>query len=278
MLMKQENTELESGLVRKGFCWNGNLRAGRRSLQGPGAGAGALTQALTCQIGSGGIKADLIASGVETVEAFGRDGQGAPGFQETSGNILERANPMWEGAAKQTALFKQLEKDAGDLQQEIEDFAGGIILAVRVFEVEAAVFLDIEAFVFDFPSQASTLIGKGINIVDPNAEVGEPLVLACAHIPLRIGLGLFTEQDIEEMETFLAIDIFNGIDPAIVLAGLELRTQEQPFFVLENVGQDNLIAAMNVFQVLILEHNQIFPVVVGTKLENRAASIQSIQQ
>jgi hypothetical protein len=37
----------------------------------------------------------------------------------------------------------------GDLEQVVEDLASGIVLAVGVFQVETAVFLDVEASVLD---------------------------------------------------------------------------------------------------------------------------------
>jgi hypothetical protein len=47
----------------------------------------------------------------------------------------------------------------GDLEQEEKDLMSGAILAVGVFEIEAAIFLDIEAFILDFPTEAATLVG-----------------------------------------------------------------------------------------------------------------------
>ncbi len=75
--------------------------------------------------------------------------QVTPGFQQAESDILERADTLRESLTKQGALLDQLEEQVGNLEQVVEDFTSGLILAVRVFEMEAAVFLDIEAFVFD---------------------------------------------------------------------------------------------------------------------------------
>ena len=54
--------------------------------------------------------------------------------------------------AQQAALLDELGEDAGDLQEEIVDLDAGVVVGVRVFEVVSAVFLNVESFVFNFPS------------------------------------------------------------------------------------------------------------------------------
>ena len=101
---------------------------------------------------SGGIKADLIAAGIECAESLWGQSGIAPGFQQAKSDILERTNALGKSLAKQTALFHQLEKQVCNLEQVVEDFASGVVLAVGVFQVETAIFLDVEAFVFDLPT------------------------------------------------------------------------------------------------------------------------------
>ena len=101
---------------------------------------------------SGGVKADLEAAAVQVTESPGAQTQIAPPFQQAESDILERADALRKGIPKQTAFFHQLEEQVGDLEQVVEDLASGVILAVGVFQVETAIFLDVEAFVLDLPT------------------------------------------------------------------------------------------------------------------------------
>ena len=51
------------------------------------------------------------------------------------------------------AFFQQLEEQVSDLEQVVEDLAGGVVLAVRVFQKETAIFLDVETLILDLPLQ-----------------------------------------------------------------------------------------------------------------------------
>ncbi len=54
--------------------------------------------------------------------------------------------------SERRALDHQLEEEQGDLQEQIEDLVGGGMVRKDVFESKAAVFLEIEAFILDFPA------------------------------------------------------------------------------------------------------------------------------
>ena len=51
---------------------------------------------------------------------------------------------------------EELQHHVGDLQQRVEAFEYAFVVAVGVFEVQAAVLLVVEALVFNFPSAASS--------------------------------------------------------------------------------------------------------------------------
>ena len=51
---------------------------------------------------SGGIKADLIAAGIECAESLWGQSGIAPGFQQAKSDILERTNALGKSLAKQT--------------------------------------------------------------------------------------------------------------------------------------------------------------------------------
>jgi len=102
---------------------------------------------------SGSIEADLETAVGEVAEGNGGQAQVAPGFQQAKSDILERAEALRKSLPKQTAFFQQLEEQMGDLEQEVEDLARRIVLAVRMFQKETAIFLDVETFVLDLPTQ-----------------------------------------------------------------------------------------------------------------------------
>ena len=105
------------------------------------------------------VKADLKAAIVEMMESGRGQAQVAPGFQQAKSNISEGADAVGESNPKQAAFFDQLKDQMGNLEQEIKHLTSGAILTVRVFEIVAAIFLDIEAFVLDFPTETTALVG-----------------------------------------------------------------------------------------------------------------------
>ena len=147
-----------------------------------------------------------------------------------------------------------------------------------MFEIEAAIFLDIEAFVLDFPAQATALVGQGINIVRGGDEVGQPFEGGRAGFLMTVGFGFLANDHVQVVDAFLAIFIGDVLDPAIVLHDFSLGAQEQPFMVFRHMRQDGVVGTMHVGQVLVLEHDQVAPVVVFTQLESGTTSKETIQQ
>ena len=92
-----------------------------------------------------------------------------------------------ENFLEQAAFFHQLKNDTSELEQEVKDFAGLGILAVGMFEVELAILLDVKAFVLDLPAQASAL-GKQVNFVGGQGEIGDPFVMQGSDLALSIRL------------------------------------------------------------------------------------------
>jgi hypothetical protein len=125
---------------------------------------------LACQLVSGGVKADLIVALIKCTEVSGVQAQVTPGFQQLKSDISERANTLRKSFAKQAALFHQLE------EQVVEDLASGVVLAIGVFKMEATVFLEVETFVFNLPTQPSTPIGRRIHMMGSHLKV---VMLVC---------------------------------------------------------------------------------------------------
>ena len=46
--------------------------------------------------------------------------------------------------------------------------------AVGMFQIEPAVLLDVESFVFDFPAASAAAVGQSGDVVGADGEVGQP--------------------------------------------------------------------------------------------------------
>ena len=66
---------------------------------------------------------------------------------------------------EQAAVFEQLQEDVGALQQIVEGLEVLRADAVGMRQIQAAVFLRVEALVFNLPSVASSLLGNGCDVV-----------------------------------------------------------------------------------------------------------------
>jgi len=179
-----------------------------------------------CRFGLGRIEADLVTALEEILKRVGGQAQVAPGFEKAESDILEGAKADGEGLAKQAAFFDQLKDEMGNLEQEVEDLTGGTLLGVGVFKIEAPIFLDIEALVLDFPTQATTLVGQGVNIVLGRDEIGQPLEGGRPGVCTAIGFGFLANHHIQDVAATLAICIGQGLDPAKILHNLELSPQK----------------------------------------------------
>src|SRR6266576_1689938 len=82
----------------------------------------------------------------------------------------------------------------GNLQQVVEALQGIGPHAVGVFQVQTAVFLDVETLVFYFETDATTIVGNARHVGRGELLVGNP----------RVGLGL-------AIASFLAHQSMNGV-------------------------------------------------------------------
>lgn len=63
----------------------------------------------------------------------------APGFAQTLGEILERAEAAREIFLEQVAGDHQLKEEMRHLQEEVEDFGGRVVVTVEMLKSEASV-------------------------------------------------------------------------------------------------------------------------------------------
>ena len=207
-------------------------------------------------LGSGGIQADLKATFGQGQEIAGRQGQVAPGFQQAESQVLGSAQTVGEHLAQQAAFLHELEDQVSQLQEQVEDFAGGGVLAVGVFQVEIAVLLDVEAFILDLPTQTATLVGQAVDIAGSQAEIGDPFVAEHGHLPPGIGAGFLALDQVERMNPFLTIGVAQPFGPAIGLQhplGALFRIDLREFDLLgliRQVGDHGGKAALEIGQIL----------------------------
>ena len=86
----------------------------------------------------------------------GRAAQIAPGFQQPKSEVLGGADAFRESLTKQATVSDQLTEQMGNLQEEVEDFGGGRVLSVNVFQRVAPTFLIIEAFILNLPAEPTS--------------------------------------------------------------------------------------------------------------------------
>ena len=105
------------------------------------------------------VESDLEACIEDPFQVVWLQAEGAPGLQEPEGDVFCRTHALGKGVFKQTALLDQLKNQASALQKIVEDLACCVILTIGVFQFESPILLDVEAFVFNLPSQPPALIG-----------------------------------------------------------------------------------------------------------------------
>ena len=165
----------------------------------------------------------------------------------------------------------------GDLEQVVEDLAGGVILAVRMFQKETTIFLNVETLVLDLPTQPSSLVGQRVDIVGGGDEVGQSLEGGGAGISPASWSAFFAHQHIQIMVAILAITISDLPGPMQLLCDLLLRPQAD-LLMGRGLGTYQLIGAVNLGQICILQGDQVTPVVVSAELEGWTACKEPIQQ
>jgi hypothetical protein len=117
----------------------------------------------------------------------------------------------------------------GNLQQKVENLAGDRIGGVSVFQAEPSIFLNVEAFILDFLADTPSLVGQLKDLLVLEGEIGDPAEACSLGLAwlLWIWLAFHTLQDTDRMFLLLRIGVGDVVDPAVLLAGLALRTAEE---------------------------------------------------
>jgi len=118
-----------------------------------------------------GIEADL-DSGAQ--QRFERNQAVANALGESSGHIAQAAEEAFAVFAQQAAVFDQLQQQVGDLHQDIEvpDLPGAE--AIGMLQIEPAVLLDVESFIFDLPPASPAAVSEGRGVCVSDGEVRQP--------------------------------------------------------------------------------------------------------
>lgn len=93
---------------------------------------------------------------MDGIEGVAWDVEIAEAIQQAPSDVLEAAEELDGGGLiglgemlEQAAHFEQLQKDVSDLQQVVESLHIVRVDAVGMLQVQAAVFLDVEALILD---------------------------------------------------------------------------------------------------------------------------------
>ena len=104
-------------------------------------------------------------------------------------------------------MLDELEQDMRDLQQKVEDLAGGGMVTVDMFQFESPVLLDIEAFILDFPAESASFIRECRDTLGRHSEIGHPLEASGLELTVFVQSGFKALQDRNGMLPSLSIDI-----------------------------------------------------------------------
>src|SRR6266508_6159211 len=94
--------------------------------------------------------------------------ESAPESQNTVVAVLFSQGSM------QAVVVHQLHEQVANLQQVIIGLGVVPVLAEDVLQVQAAVLLNVEAFVFDFGAEPTDLVGDGGNRIPVDRQIGQP--------------------------------------------------------------------------------------------------------
>lgn len=135
---------------------------------------------------SGGIEADLTASGLKGIEGVVRDAEIAQGIQEASSDVLEAAEEFDGGCLiassemlEEASHLEKLQEDVGYLQQVVESFDIVRVEAVCMLQVQAAVFLGVEPLVLNLGSDSPSFLGDSRHVVVGDMGIGDPTESGC---------------------------------------------------------------------------------------------------
>jgi hypothetical protein len=110
----------------------------------------------------------------ESLDGSWREPSVPPGFQNSEGQVFGGTEAFRKSLAQETTSFQQLDKQMGHLQEEVVDLRSRRMAAVGVLSTIAPVFPDVEAFVFNFPSDSSSIAGYFADDIFCDLEIGNP--------------------------------------------------------------------------------------------------------
>ena len=200
-------------------------------------------------------------------------------LQQALGDFLERA-PEGQNATTailfgqglvQAVVMQQLHEQMADLQQVIIGLGVVPVLAEDVLQVQAAVFLNVEAFVFDFDAQATDLVGNGDDGLAVDRQIGQP-----SKGGFFAGGGSFlTEDGPQSPGAFLAVEVGQMLDPSINAARFVRQLGDKFLFGLKL--QKGLKLLPQIRQAALLKGHDAMPMVFLTDGKGAAASVEGVE-
>lgn len=200
-------------------------------------------------------------------------------LQPALGDFFERA-PEGQDATPailfgqglmQAVVMQQLHEQMADLQQIIIGLGVVPVLAEDVLQVQAAVFLNVEAFVFDFDAQAADLVGNGDDRLPVDRHIGQP-GKGCFFT--RRG-GFLTEDGPQSPRAFLAVNVRQMLDPSINAARFVRQLGGAFLFGLK--FQKSLKLLPQGGQAAFLKGHHAMPMVLLTDGKGAAASVEGVK-
>lgn len=200
-------------------------------------------------------------------------------FQQSLGDFLERAPEGQDAVAAilfcqglvQTVVMQQLHEQMADLQQIIIGLGVVPVLAEDVLQVQAAVFLNVEAFVFDFDAQATDLVGNGDDGLPGDCPIGQP----GKDCFFAGGRSFLTEDGPQSPRAILAVHIGQMLDPTVKAARFIRQLGGEFLFGLK--FQKSLKLLPQIRQAALLEGHHEMPTILLTDGKRAAAGVEGVQ-
>ena len=200
-------------------------------------------------------------------------------LQQSLGDFLERAPEVQDATPAilfcqglmQAVVMQQLQEQMADLQQIIIGLGVIPVLAEDVLQVQAAVFLNVEAFVFDFDAQATDLVGNGDDGLPVDRQIGQP-GKGCLFAG---GRDFLTQDGAQSPRAFLAVDIGQMLDPTVKAARFVRQLGGEFLFGLK--FQKGLKLLPQGGQAALLEGHYEMPMILLTDGKRAATSVESVK-
>jgi len=225
---------------------------------------------------SGGIEPDLESLRADLFEKLPSELEVAPGFKEPESDVFCRSHTIGKSFPKETASLDELKKGIGDLQEKVEDLAGGLVVAVDMLQRKSPVLLDIEALIFYLPSVSSTIGCYFDYMCLGDLEVGDPLESGGFQLSFFIRLGFQASENGQRVLSFLGIDIGDVVYPSIFLIdlGSSSRMPLQVIFRLELL--ESLELLLNGGKVVFV-NDQVLPAVSVAQIEDGSYGKEAVE-